>query len=208
MVRSGVAGGVRHRTLRRGEAGFGKARHGRQGDASRGQLGQGQAGRSSRGALRRVWSRSVTARPIGRLEKSGLPLSSRHPPDSFDDQHGRYPDHYPNFSHQHHKPTISHRRYIGDFPMDIKSAVTGPVSPAPDAAPRIVRGVCCTQLLQSADEVMIRPLGQNAFELVVGLRATLSLETLKLLAARTDRHLLIEQALSLPSPAGEPPAAA
>ena len=55
--------------------------------------------------------------------------------------------------------------------------------------------------LQSADEVLIRPLEQSGeFELVVGLRGSLSLESLRQLAARTDRRRLIELALSLNSP--------
>lgn len=58
--------------------------------------------------------------------------------------------------------------------------------------------------LQSADEVLIRPLERSGeFELVVGLRESPSLETLRRLASQTDRLRLIELALSLSLPLPE-----
>jgi hypothetical protein len=64
------------------------------------------------------------------------------------------------------------------------------------------------QVLQSADEFLIRPLKQSGFELVIGLPALPDLGSLQLLVGRRDRHLLIERAASWGAPAesnGFPP---
>ena len=66
----------------------------------------------------------------------------------------------------------------------------------PSQEPQTGRSVCCTQILGSATEILIRPLEQSGFELVLGLDRSPSLETLRRLASQKDRVRLIEQALS------------
>lgn len=66
----------------------------------------------------------------------------------------------------------------------------------PEPDPQTGRSASCTQILGSATEVLIRPLEQSGFELVLGLDRSLSPETLRRLASETDRVRLIERALS------------
>ena len=55
------------------------------------------------------------------------------------------------------------------------------------------------RVLWSASEVLIRPLSEGGFELVVGLPRGVSLKTLQRLAEHKDRAALIESALDQPS---------